>query len=93
MVPETPEARAALEARLRERANSIGDQSVRRHYMQAFDERLAAFFQPIRQPARFDGGRGATTAGTGPPGLWSAAADAGHARGSWCPIRCAIRGC
>ena len=30
MVPETPEARAALEARLRERANGIGDQSVRR---------------------------------------------------------------
>jgi DNA primase len=54
IVPETPEARAALEARLRERANSIGDQSVRRHYMQAFDERLAAFFQPVRQQ-RWDG--------------------------------------
>ena len=57
IVPETPEARAALEARLRERANSIGDQSVRRHYMQAFDEKLAAFFQPVRQP-RWDGQRG-----------------------------------
>ena len=56
IVPETPEARAALEARLRERANSIGDQSVRRHYMQAFDEKLAAFFQPVRQP-RWDGPR------------------------------------
>jgi len=55
MVPETPEARAALEARLRERANSIGDQSVRRHYMQAFDEKLAAFFQPVRQVTRFEG--------------------------------------
>jgi len=55
IVPETPEARAALEARLRERANSIGDQSVRRHYMQAFDEKLQAFFQPVR-PARYDGG-------------------------------------
>jgi DNA primase len=53
IVPETPEARAALEARLRERANSIGDQSVRRHYMQAFDEKLAAFFQPVR-PQRFE---------------------------------------
>ena len=49
MVPETPEARAALEARLRERANSIGEQSVRRHYLQAFDEKLTAFFQPVRQ--------------------------------------------
>jgi DNA primase len=57
IVPETPEARAALEARLRERANSIGDQSVRRHYMQAFDEKLAAFFQPIRSASRFDGRR------------------------------------
>ncbi len=56
IVPETPEARAALEARLRERANSIADQSVRRHYMQAFDEKLAAFFQPIRQN-RNDGQR------------------------------------
>jgi len=56
LVPETPEARAALEARLRERAGAIADQSVRRHYMQAFDEKLAAFFQPIR-PQRFEGRR------------------------------------
>ena len=48
-MPETPEARAALEARLRARAQSIGDLSVRRHYMQAFDEKLAAFFAPVRQ--------------------------------------------
>jgi DNA primase len=53
IVPETPEARAALEARLKERANAIGDVSVRRHYLQAFDEKLAAFFQPIR-PQRFE---------------------------------------
>jgi DNA primase len=64
IVPETPEARAALEARLRERANSIGDQSVRRHYMQAFDEKLAAFFQPIR-PQRWDGPRGDRRGGRG----------------------------
>jgi DNA primase len=56
IVPETPEARAALEARLRARANAIADQSVRRHYMQAFDEKLAAFFAPVRQ-ARFEGRR------------------------------------
>ncbi len=55
MVPETPEARAALEARLREKAGSIGDQSVRRHYMQAFDEKLQAFFQPVRPASsRYD---------------------------------------
>jgi DNA primase len=41
---DTPERRAALEARLREIARSIGDGSVRRHYGQAFAERIAAFF-------------------------------------------------
>jgi DNA primase len=56
LVPETPEARAALEAKLRARANSIGDQSVRRHYMQAFDEKLSAFFAPLRQ-SRYDNRR------------------------------------
>jgi DNA primase len=49
MVPETPEARAALQARLRERANSIQESSVRFHYAQAFDEKLRAFFAPVRQ--------------------------------------------
>ena len=49
LVPETPEARAALQARLRERANSIGDSSVRFHYAQAFDEKLRAFLAPVRQ--------------------------------------------
>lgn len=56
LVPETPEARAALESRLRARANAIADQSVRRHYLQAFDEKLAAFFQPVRGP-RFEKAR------------------------------------
>ncbi len=66
MVPETPEARAALETRLRDRANSIGDQSVRRHYMQAFDEKLAAFFQPVR-PQHWGGPR-SDRRGGGRPG-------------------------
>ena len=56
IVPETPEARAALEARLRARANAIADQSVRRHYLQAFDEKLSAFFAPVRQ-RRYEGRR------------------------------------
>ncbi len=41
---DTPERRAALEARLREIARGIGDERVRRHYAQAFDERVGAFF-------------------------------------------------
>ncbi|HWV22159.1 MAG TPA: DNA primase [Devosia sp.] len=56
LVPEAPEERAALQARLRERANSIQDQTVRFHYQQAFDEKLKAFFAPIRQGR--DGQRG-----------------------------------
>ncbi len=46
VLPQTPEARAALEMRLRQRANSIADQSVRRHYVQAFDEKLRKLFAP-----------------------------------------------
>ncbi|RUT35017.1 DNA primase [Arsenicitalea aurantiaca] len=67
VMPETPEARAALEARLRARAQSIGEQSVRRHYMQAFDEKLASFFAPVRS-GRFEGrgrGDGRGSAGSG----------------------------
>jgi len=56
VLPETPEARAALEMRLKARAGSIGDISVKRHYLQAFDEKLAAFFAPARD--RYDGNRG-----------------------------------
>ena len=43
-VYETPEARAELEARLRQITGSIADESVRRHYQQAMRERLNAFF-------------------------------------------------
>ena len=46
---DTPERRAALEARLREIARAIADESVRRHYSQALTERLAAFF-PAPEP-------------------------------------------
>ncbi len=45
-VLETPEAKAALEARLRARANSIRDNTVRRHYQQDFDEKLNALVRP-----------------------------------------------
>jgi DNA primase len=49
---DTPERRAALEARLREIAGGIGDESVRRHYGQAFAERVAAFFPDVSQRGR-----------------------------------------
>ncbi len=63
IVPETPEARAALEMRLRERANAIADNSVRRHYAQAFDEKLQELFAPARDRYRQNSGRGGYNSG------------------------------
>ncbi len=48
---DTPERRAALEARLSEIAQSIGEESVRRHYRQEFATRLRRLFEDDRQPA------------------------------------------
>lgn len=56
VLPDTPEARAAMEARLRDRVNAIRDNSVKRHYSQAMDEKLQAFF----------GGRGRRSNAQGP---------------------------
>jgi len=65
-LPEAPEARAALEARLKERANRIGDVSVKRHYLQAFEEKLAALFVPVRggRGRAYGGARGGSVRGT-----------------------------
>ncbi len=52
---DTPERRAELEGRLKGLMRQIGDESVRRHYLQDVEERLAGFFGPA--PAR-GGGRG-----------------------------------
>lgn len=55
---DTPERRAALEARFAEIARGIADDSVRRHYQQAFAERVSAFFpapEPVERGSR--GGR------------------------------------
>jgi DNA primase len=48
----TPERRAALEKRIGECANAIGDEVVRRYYRQDFSERLARMFAPevVRAP-------------------------------------------
>jgi DNA primase len=55
----TPERRAALEARIGELANSVGDEVVRRYYRQDFSQRLQRMFAP-------EGGRGFS--GRGRPG-------------------------
>ena len=49
---DTPERRAALEARLNEVTASIGDEAVRRYYRQDFNARLAQFFAPAQGQRR-----------------------------------------
>jgi DNA primase len=62
---DTPERRAALEARINEVTSGIGDEAVRKYYRQDFGERLSQFFAPS-QSARGErdwrGGQG--------PGDW-----------------------
>ena len=47
---DTPERRAALEARINEVTSAIGDDSVRKYYRQDFNARLSAFFAPAQGP-------------------------------------------
>jgi len=56
---DTPERRAALDRRIAEVTNAIGDASVRKYYRQDLDARIAQLFAPVeRQGAqRFEGGR------------------------------------
>jgi DNA primase len=49
---DTPERRAALEARIGEVTNAIGDESVRRYYRQDFSERLRQMFAPVNIATR-----------------------------------------
>ena len=71
---DTPERRAALEARFREISRSIADESVRRHYIQAFGERIAAFFPDISQRSGNDwrtGSRGGRSGAGDPRGRYT----------------------
>ncbi len=54
---DTPERRAALEARINEVTGSIADDAVRKYYRQDFNARLAQFFAPA-QAARGNFQRG-----------------------------------
>ena len=49
---DTPERRAALEARINEVTAAIGDDAVRKYYRQDFNARLAQFFAPAQGAAR-----------------------------------------
>jgi DNA primase len=54
---DTPERRAALEARLAAVVAGIGEESVRRHYRQELENRLRSLFQPDAPFARRAPGR------------------------------------
>src|SRR6478672_7499860 len=54
---DTPERRAALEARVNAVTSSIGDEAVRKYYRQDFSARLGQFFAPAQAPGRERGGR------------------------------------
>jgi DNA primase len=47
---DTPERRAALEARIGEVTNAIADEAVRRYYREDFRSRLQQFFTPAQAP-------------------------------------------
>ncbi|MCR6500175.1 DNA primase [Shinella sp. CPCC 101442] len=53
---DTPESRAALEARLRQITAVIGDEDVRRHYQQDMRDRLNTFFRPAQRHQSGSGG-------------------------------------
>jgi DNA primase len=53
---DTPERRAALEARINEVTSAIADEAVRRYYRQDFNARLAQFFAPPAQQRAARGG-------------------------------------
>src|SRR4051812_18936044 len=55
---DTPERRAALEARVQEVVRSVGDESVRKYYAQDFNDRLRTLLMPS-QAQRGDYPRGA----------------------------------
>ncbi|MGJ8529032.1 DNA primase [Maritalea sp.] len=61
---DTPEAKAALEHRLRGIANEIGDKSVSKHYGQAFNDKLYKYFRPQRQyTGKYTGGSNQNNSG------------------------------
>jgi len=55
---DTPERRAALEARIGEILGTIGHEAVRKYYRQDFDARVRALFMPVQPSGGFAGGRG-----------------------------------
>ncbi len=55
---DTPERRAALEARVGEILGGIGHEAVRKYYRQDFEARVRALFMPAQAAGGFERGRG-----------------------------------
>ncbi|HWV54656.1 DNA primase [Pseudorhodoplanes sp.] len=55
---DTPERRAALEARIGEILGTIGHEAVRKYYRQDFEARVRALFMPALQAGGFERSRG-----------------------------------
>ena len=55
---DTPERRAALEARIGEILRGIGHETVRKYYRQDFEARVRALFAPAQPAGGFERGRG-----------------------------------
>ncbi|MEZ5839876.1 MAG: DNA primase [Hyphomicrobiales bacterium] len=74
---DTPERRAALEARVNELVRLIANEAVRRHYSQALGERMRAFFGG----GETSGGRRNPSGGRGGPARGGGSAQGGRQRG------------
>ncbi len=78
---DTPERRAALEARINEVTTAIGDEAVRKYYRQDFNDRLRQFFAPAeRQGFGARGGAFAPGQRGGPGQNWRGAGNNGASR-------------
>ena len=75
---DTPERRAAIEARMVRLAASIGDEAVRRHYRQDLEDRLRGLFRTSALPPT--SGRFNAAPRGGPAAIGSCAALASRAR-------------
>ena len=70
---ETPERRAALEARINEVTAGIADDSVRKYYRQDFNARLSQFFAPAQAAWQFSARTGSAELARSPQRRMAAA--------------------
>jgi len=81
---DTPERRAAFEARVNEVVRSIGDESVRKYYAQDFQARLRQLMAPPAAPGRGDRPRGGQFGGPfGQQGRSGNVRDFAQGRNAW----------